>query len=241
MKYSSRKKFTGSMPESFYSKDYFLNAKGSMYGRKIGDRYQFYPYTEEYQLPGDREFAKSVKVNLNTTSVMVLGCARGYMVRAFREINVDAVGVDISKWVIENCDPTVVDYVYNGDVCDLSLWDDKSFDLVLAIDVLEHIRVPDLYTAIDECTRVGKLVFLGCPIAKNDDNPDQSDPNEEGSHVSIYSLKWWVNQFYARGFVPIEIKFFNKDNNINTLFADVGSTDKYLVVRNNGRYELVKR
>lgn len=240
MKRSSEKKFKGTKPSSFYSKDYFLNADGSMYGKKHDDgRYRFCPYTAEYQIAPQTRHSESIVKNLHPTTAIVLGCARGYRVKALRELGVDAIGVDISEWAIENCEPSVKEYVYCGDVCDLSMWDDKSFDIVLGLDVLEHIRVPDLYTAIDECTRVSTLVYLGLPLAKNDDNPDVSN-EEERSHVSVYSIDWWVNQFFKRGFVPIQVYFFNKRRNANILLADVIPSKRYMVIRDKGFYKLVK-
>jgi len=204
IKVSSTKRFKGSAPPNFYSREYFLEGEGSNYGRE-----PFAPYDESY-LIRNRELVKrilSVAPRLNT--VLVLGAARGYLVRAFRERGVNADGVDLSRWAVENCAEGVEPYMYWGDVCDLSKWVDGGVDLVVALDVLEHIRAPDdeipydesLYKALDEAVRVGCMVLLDVPIMPHDDEPDQSHGTDK-SHVSCYSKHWWIRQFMERGMEP---------------------------------------
>jgi len=197
-----------------------------MYGIKRPDgEYKFYPYIEKYVSPQFHKIAKNIKTKTKPDNVMVLGCARGYLVKAFRDIGIECYGVDISEWAIENCHPDVVDYLYCGDICDLSMWDDKSFDFVFANDVLEHIRVPDLYLALDETCRIGTIVRLGIPIGLDDRYPDQSE--QEESHVSVYTHYWWISQFEARGFVLMSYKLFNEDRNGNFVFVDKYTEGKY--------------
>ena len=196
IKYSSSKQFVGSADPETYGEGYFLHAEGSNYGRG-----PFAPYDETY-LVRNRELAKRIISTIpRLSSVLVLGAARGYLVKAFREQGVHAIGVDISEWAIENCAEGIEDYMYCGDICDLSLWEDKSFDLVVALDVLEHIRVPDLYKAMDEAVRVGKALILDVPILPHDDEPDQSH-GTDATHVSCYSKMWWIQGFMARGLEP---------------------------------------
>ena len=204
IKVSSTKRFKGSAPPGFYSREYFLEAEGSNYGR--GD---FTPYDETY-LIRDRELVGRILSAVpGIKSVIVLGAARGYLVKAFYERGLHAVGVDLSRWAVENCAEGVEPYMYWGDVCDLSEWGDEEFDLVVALDVLEHIRVPDdeipydesLYKAIDEAVRVGRRVILDVPTMPNDDEPDQSHGTDK-SHVSCYSKYWWIRQFMERGMEP---------------------------------------
>jgi len=196
IKLSSTKRFKGSAPSEFYGEGYFLRAEGSNYGRE-----PFAPYDESY-LERNRELVRRLLTVIpGLRSVIVLGAARGYMVKAFYEKGVHAVGVDLSRWAVENCAEGVEPYMYWGDVCDLSEWEDEEFDLVVALDVLEHIRVPDLYLALDEAARVGRMVILDVPIMPHDDAPDQSHGTDK-SHVSCYSKYWWVQQFMARGMEP---------------------------------------
>jgi len=196
IKVSSTKRFKGSAPPEFYSREYFLEAKGSNYGRE-----PFAPYDETYLERNRMLVNRILAVIPGLKSVIVLGAARGYLVKALYERGVEAVGVDLSRWAVENCAEGVEPYMYWGDVCDLGEWRDGEFDLVVALDVLEHIRVPDLYVAIAEAARVGKRILLDVPIMPHDDAPDQSSGTDK-SHVSCYSKMWWIEQFMLRGLEP---------------------------------------
>jgi len=196
IKVSSTKSFKGSAHPEFYGEGYFLRAEGSNYGRG-----PFAPYDETY-LERNRELVRRILTAIpRLKSVIVLGAARGYLVKAFYEQGIYAVGVDLSQWAVENCAEGIEPYMYWGDICDLSEWEEDEFDLVVALDVLEHIRVPDLYLAIDEATRVGRMVILDVPVLPHDDAPDQSHGTDK-SHVSCYSKYWWIRQFIARGMEP---------------------------------------
>lgn len=217
IKYSSQKEFLGSQPTEFYNKEYFMSASGSNYGRE-----GFAPYTAEFYLERNRSMVKSLLEQLpHIKTAMVLGCARGYMVQALHENGVDAVGVDISEWAIENCSKGVEDSVYCGDVCDLSKWDDGVFDLVVAFDVFEHIEMPDLDLALDEAVRVANkqrgMILLDLPINPDDSHPDMSD-GTDASHVSVYTKTWWILQFLQRGFEPFgrvwEYVYPNSENKL---------------------------
>ena len=197
----SGKVFEGSKEQSFYGEKYFLGAEGSNYGRRDAEgKLMFAPYTEEYYLPRDQALAAHLVQRFRPRSALVLGCARGYLVKSLRDLGVEAFGVDLSEWAIKNCHRDAKDFVYVGDVCDLSRWSSKQFDLVVALDVFEHVRVPDLYAAISEAARVGRNVVLDVPVGEDDSKPDRSDGSDK-SHVSVYSAQWWKNQFGKHGFV----------------------------------------
>jgi len=215
VKRSSSKVFKGSAPKEFYGEGYFLRGEGSNYG--VGS---FIPYDERY-LERDRA---TVRVFLNSIpkleSAIVLGCARGYMVQAFHEAGVHAVGVDLSEWAVENCAEGYEDYVYCGDVCDLSKWGDREFTLAVALDIFEHIRVPDLYKAISEACRVADWVVINVPINPDDEHPDMSD-GQDKTHFSVYSKVWWIQRFLERGFEPVDVReHLSPTTSDDSLWAD---------------------
>jgi glycosyltransferase involved in cell wall biosynthesis len=215
IKYSSKKQFEGSSPKEFFGKGYYLDAEGSNYGRKDKDgKILFSPYNAESYLYRDRQVVDVLLKSVpNIKTAIVLGCARGYMVQALHERNVDAVGVDISEWAVENCAPEVAEYIFCGDVCDLSKWGDGEFDLAIALDVFEHLRTPgtyngvevtydeSLFKALDEAARTGKMIIIDVPINPDDLHPDQSSGTDK-THVSVYSKEFWISQFMERGFGP---------------------------------------
>ena len=64
------------------------------------------------------------------------GCAKGFLVHALRLLGSNAWGEDISEYAVENCHPSVKDYV--------SLPNDNTYDLLICKDVLEHIEEEDI-------------------------------------------------------------------------------------------------
>ena len=179
---------------NFYDEEYFVKGTKSNYGG------QFAPYVEEVYYP----IAKIMRIKLVTVfepkKVMVLGCARGYLVRAFREVGVEAYGVDISEWAVKNADEKAKDYVYLGDIADLSRWKNGEFDLVVAADVLEHISREKLPQVLDEIARVcSKNVYALIPVV--------DVWRQDRSHISILPSQWWIKQFKQRGFTLFSCGF----------------------------------
>jgi GT2 family glycosyltransferase len=197
----ANRKFAGSKPSSFYSEAYYLSGVGSNYGRKDSSgALVFAPYEEQHYLPRNRQLAKFVVDVYKTQSVLVLGCARAYLVQALCELGVDAKGIDISQWAIRNAPEKIKKHLYVGDICNLSRFKSDSFDCVIGLDVFEHIAVPDLYTALNEAQRVCKeTLIIDVPLEKDDLHPDQTSGTDK-SHISVYSEGFWIKQFIERSF-----------------------------------------
>ena len=195
-KHHRAKKFSGSKDQSFYSESYYLDGEGSNYGRKdAAGNVVYAPYDEQSYLPRNRQLAAFLTQTYKPKTALVLGCARAFLVQAFRELGVDCQGIDISEWAIANAPSKIREHLVVGDICDLSKFKTDQFDVVAAFDVFEHITVPDLYTALDEASRVCRdTLILDVPIEKDDLHPDQSSGTDK-SHVSVYSEKWWLQQF----------------------------------------------
>jgi GT2 family glycosyltransferase len=196
MKKSKPKVFAGSKPSDFYNADYYLNGVNGNYGRRDESGKQvFAPYDEANYLPRNRQLAQFIASTYKPKTALVLGCARAYLVQALRELGVDAKGIDISQWAIDNAPQKIKEHLYIGDICDLSRFKTAQFDVVTAFDVFEHITVPDLYTAIGEASRVCKdTMIIDVPLNPDDLHPDQSSGTDK-SHVSVYSEKFWIEQF----------------------------------------------
>lgn len=87
----------------------------------------------------------------STDRVLVTGCGRGQGVAALREEGVDAWGVEVNASLVAAS--AARGYVSHGDVRELA-FEDGSFDMVLSIDVLEHL--PDYDRALAEMARVSR-------------------------------------------------------------------------------------
>jgi SAM-dependent methyltransferase len=87
--------------------------------------------------------------------ILVIGPGQGLDTAIFKWVGYDVTTFDID----ETFKP---DYV--GSVHSMTMFGDRSFDVVIASHVIEHLAVPYLDTAIDELARVGKHSIIYLPV-----------------------------------------------------------------------------
>ena len=88
-------------------------------------------------------------------TVLDVGCAKGYLVEALLDLGVDAYGIDVSKYAVQNCSMDMVGRIHCGNILYLP-FPDNSFDLVLGFAVLHNIDEKLLHLAFKEVQRVSK-------------------------------------------------------------------------------------
>jgi SAM-dependent methyltransferase len=102
--------------------------------------------------------------NFRARRTLDVGCARGYLVEALRELGVDAHGCDVSGYAVEHAAPGALGYVRIGDLSHGLPYDDGEFDLVSALEILEHLPTAAVPAALAELRRVcGGLVYATIP------------------------------------------------------------------------------
>lgn len=89
--------------------------------------------------------------------VLDIGCGKGFLVHDFRKVlpGLEAFGLDVSAYAIENSMPEVREFLRQGDAVQLP-YPDKYFDLVVSINTLHNLQLPGLWSALKEIERVGK-------------------------------------------------------------------------------------
>jgi protein-L-isoaspartate(D-aspartate) O-methyltransferase len=89
--------------------------------------------------------------------VLDVGCGKGFLLFEFTRAfpGVRAVGLDISRYALEHAKPEVKARLLRGSGVRLP-FPDHSFDLVLAINTLHNLYLPDLDEALREIERVGR-------------------------------------------------------------------------------------
>jgi ubiquinone/menaquinone biosynthesis C-methylase UbiE len=99
----------------------------------------------------------------NSSSVLDVGCGKGFLLKELK-IKLPGIkisGVDISKYALENSSAEIKEMLSQSSSTDLP-FEDKSFDLVLSINVLHNLGVRDLLASLREIVRVGKKDFFIC-------------------------------------------------------------------------------
>jgi SAM-dependent methyltransferase len=131
--------------------------------------------------------AERIVMDIQPRRVLDAGCAFGFLVEALRERGIEAEGIDLSPHAIEQVHPSIAPYCREGSiVADFR----DSYNLVVAIEVLEHMPVRDGERAIENiCGHTADVLFSSSP---ND--------HREPTHVNVQPPEYWAEQFARHGF-----------------------------------------
>jgi ubiquinone/menaquinone biosynthesis C-methylase UbiE len=94
----------------------------------------------------------------NNASILDVGCGKGFMLNDFKILmpEVHVAGIDISNYAYEHALPNVKPYIKIGNAKKLP-FPDKSFDLVIGINVVHNLALRECKQAIKEIERVSRL------------------------------------------------------------------------------------
>lgn len=170
-------------PSAQFDADYYL--RGVETGKSS---YTGYSWKPDLSLP----FARHLQwyLGLKPEDVILdVGAARGYLVKALRMNGLNARGMDISTWAVENCDPSVKEHMSTELVTGPMI-----YDWVTMKDVAEHIALEDLKDLIlklGESCRKG--LFLVVPLTAYTGGAylreeDEADP----THKIRFTLPDWL-------------------------------------------------
>jgi SAM-dependent methyltransferase len=131
--------------------------------------------------------ADGIVRQLAPRTVLDAGCATGFLVAALAERGVDSAGVDISDYAIDSAVSGA-----RGRLKVQSLTEPLNgrWDLIVCIEVLEHMPSEDIQTAIDNlCACTDTILFSSTPH-------DFLEP----SHINVQPVARWIAWFAQRGF-----------------------------------------
>lgn len=132
------------------------------------------------------QFIDRVIRELEFHSVLDFGCGPGHCVRRFLEAGKLAVGVDVSKVAIDHCPETCV-LISEGRRLD---WPDRSFDLVFASDVLEHLPEDQAVAMVADLERLTRRWLVASICFR----PSECLPELQW-HATIQPREWWEARF----------------------------------------------
>jgi hypothetical protein len=89
-----------------------------------------------------------------------VGCAFGFVVEALREVAVDAQGVDVSFFAVDHASPGARGHLRQGSLLERLPFADGDFDVVTALETLEHLPPDAIPTALRELRRVARGYLL---------------------------------------------------------------------------------
>jgi SAM-dependent methyltransferase len=187
-----------------YDKEYFESTGYVNYDGAIYRIRQFITYFL---------FGLYYKYGLKAKTILDIGCATGMSVWVFRKIfRMEAYGVDISQYAVENSIESVRDYIMWGDVSTANFSAQiKRFDLVVSFDAIEHIQPSMLNTAINNIFSLADTAVLGIYVL---DEFSAIRQNLIGhihmSHFCERSSSWWLDTFSSYNWVPTQLPMSRK-------------------------------
>jgi SAM-dependent methyltransferase len=163
-------------PDVEYGPYYFAHGCGIPYERN------------EHWLEFFGEIADHIVRDLQPSSVLDAGCAKGFLVEALRNRGVEAWGIDISEHAISEVDESVKEFCGVGSVTDPIT---RRYDLIVSLEVLEHLPPAESEEAVvNLCAATDCLLFSSAP-------GDFGEP----THLNVMPPEAWSALLAREGFL----------------------------------------
>jgi GT2 family glycosyltransferase/2-polyprenyl-3-methyl-5-hydroxy-6-metoxy-1,4-benzoquinol methylase len=159
-----------------YDQYYYEHGCGSPY-KRTPEWLQFYA-----------KIADAIVRQIGPRTVLDAGCALGFIVEALRDRGVEAFGIDISEYAIQNVREDIQPYVRVASLLDpLS----EPYDLIVCSEVLEHLTAAEGEQAIENlCKASDDILFSSTP-----------EDYREATHFNVRPPDYWSTLFALYGFV----------------------------------------
>ncbi len=154
---------------------YYAHGCGAPYRRDEGWLAQF------------GRIADAILRDIQPQTVLDVGCAIGLLVETLRERGVEAYGVDVSEYAIEQVHPTVRAYCRVGGAAEPF---GRRYDLITCIEVLEHMPPEQAQEAIANlCAHADGVLFSSSPF-----------DYAEVTHFNVQPPDYWARLFAQQRF-----------------------------------------
>lgn len=102
--------------------------------------------------------------NFRVSTALDVGCATGYLVEVLRERGIDAEGCDVSEFAIDHPAPGAKGHLRIANLFAGLPWADGAFELVTALEILEHLPPDRVPAALAELARIcGGYLYATIP------------------------------------------------------------------------------
>jgi len=131
--------------------------------------------------------ADNIIQGLQPTTVLDAGCAWGFLVECLRKRGIQAFGIDISEYAIQNVHPEFKPFCWKGSIIDLF---PQRYDLIVSIEVLEHMPTEEAKKAVKNfCHFTDQVLFSSTPF-----------DYKETTHFNVQPPEYWAELFAQQGF-----------------------------------------
>lgn len=177
--------------KGFYDRDYFENGVTS---NKSG--YMGYESGPEY---ADFAIGLNTEFKLEGEKVVDIGCAKGFLVKALRDLGVKAIGVEASDYAYECVEPDLKKYILHTSAVDMPVGKLGKVKLVILYDIIEHLDD-------DEVAKMMELISSGLkPEYITMKSPfEVYEWDTDKSHINIKNEAGWIEVFSRWGYETYE-------------------------------------
>lgn len=163
------------MSSDYYDKEYFDGGKG----------YHTYSHDGNFA-----EHAEDLIRLYRPKSVLDVGCAKGFLVKEFRDRGIPAYGVDISEYAVRHAPKDIKEFLRVVDITkpvgDIGL---PRVDLVVSSDTLEHVPEEHLDQVEQFLLASGDRYYIKVGTL------DTPNWEHDSSHINMHYLAWWIRRF----------------------------------------------
>lgn len=131
--------------------------------------------------------ADQIIADLHPKNVLDAGCAKGFLVEGLRNRGVEAWGIDISEYAIQEVFDPIKPYCKVGSITDPF---PQKYDLIVTIEVVEHMAAEMGKKAIaNMCAHTDRVLFSSTPF-----------DYKETTHFNVQPPEYWAREFARHGF-----------------------------------------
>jgi ubiquinone/menaquinone biosynthesis C-methylase UbiE len=137
--------------------------------------------------------------NIHFKSMLDVGCSIGNACLYMMQHGVKCAGIDISEIAVQRAKTRGVKKCKAASACNIP-FNDKSFELVISTDVIEHLKEEDVELSIREMFRISKRYIVIKPCTHEEKNkvpllrakqqyPDLKDI--DNLHLTVKPISWY--------------------------------------------------
>lgn len=169
--------------DKIYNADYYNNYRTGNGTTKYSENADIKEFMHSVALRIQRDFSPK--------TVLDCGCATGVLVNELRALGVEAYGIDISEYAVSHVNSEISEYcaVQSLTVGQLPEKFPKEYDVVVCIEVLEHLFEKDGKAAIENICKWGKNVVFSSTDSDFDDE----------THINVRNMEFWAKEFAQNG------------------------------------------
>lgn len=155
----------------------------------------------EKYYPTFQVLATSIKNYFNPKNLLDVGCAKGFLVKTFSDIGIEARGIDISEYAISEAPEDIRYKLHKVDLnYDKLPFKEEQFDFITFLGTIQYIKNHEY--AISEVKRVlrdgGALYLANVRLT----GITTEEMNKKGFLVKedIHNREYWIKKFQSQGF-----------------------------------------